>query len=146
MRIGDFHILLKKFCKCQSLSGKFCRTLVSLNQVFIRKPNVTFERHKLLSRRQRDSESLEPFWGALAEMAKNCDISSGRMSAICPSCNLKRHITKNCKSRRKNVYSVYNLELVDTKNVNLSYQPAVKNYVHKNCCGVIICMVVKKTK
>ena len=44
---------------------------------FIRKTNVTFERHKLLNLKQRDRESLEQFWGALAEMAKKCDIAAG---------------------------------------------------------------------
>ena len=43
----------------------------------MRKTNVTFERHKLLNRKQRDRESLEQFWGALAEMAKRCDIPTG---------------------------------------------------------------------
>ena len=32
---------------------------------------------KLLTRKQRDRESLEQFWGALAEMAKRCDIPTG---------------------------------------------------------------------
>ena len=39
--------------------------------------NVTFERPKFLNRKQRDRESLEQFWGALAEMAKKCDIAAG---------------------------------------------------------------------
>ena len=43
----------------------------------MRKTNITFERHKLLNRKQRDRESLEQFWGALAEMAKSCDIPTG---------------------------------------------------------------------
>ena len=43
----------------------------------MRKTNVTFESHKLLNRKQRDRESLEQFWGALAEMAKKCDITAG---------------------------------------------------------------------
>ena len=44
---------------------------------FVRKTNATFERHKLLKRKQRDRESLEQIWGALAEMAKKCDIAAG---------------------------------------------------------------------
>ena len=43
----------------------------------MRKTNITFERHKLLNRKQRDRESLEQFWGALAEMAKRCNIPTG---------------------------------------------------------------------
>ena len=42
----------------------------------MRRTNVAFERHKQLNRKQRDRESLEQFWGALAEMAKKCNISA----------------------------------------------------------------------
>ena len=49
----------------------------SLAIASVRKTNVTFERHKLLNRKQRDREPHEQFWGALAEMAKKCDITAG---------------------------------------------------------------------
>ena len=49
----------------------------NLSIAFVRKTSVTFERHKLLNRKQRDRESLEQFWGALAEIAKRCDIHTG---------------------------------------------------------------------
>ena len=48
-----------------------------LATAFVRKTNVTFERHKLLNRKQRDRESIEQFWCALAEMNKKCDIGAG---------------------------------------------------------------------
>ena len=48
-----------------------------LATAFVRKTNVTFERHKLLNRKQRERESLDQFWGALAEVAKKCDIATG---------------------------------------------------------------------
>ena len=48
-----------------------------LATAFVRKTNVAFERHKVLNRKQRDRESLEQFWGALAEMAEKCDIAAG---------------------------------------------------------------------
>ena len=48
-----------------------------LATAFVRKTNVKIERQKLLNRKQRDRESLEQFWGALAEMAKKYDIAAG---------------------------------------------------------------------
>ena len=48
-----------------------------LATAFVRKTNVTFEKHKFLNRKQRDRESLEQFLGVLAEMAKKCDIAAG---------------------------------------------------------------------
>ena len=53
-----------------------------LATAFVRKTNVTFERHSLLNRKQRDRESLERFWGVLAEMAKKCDIAAGEVERI----------------------------------------------------------------
>ena len=32
----------------------------------------------MVNRKQRDRESLERFWGAVAEMAKKCDIAAGK--------------------------------------------------------------------
>ena len=49
----------------------------NLSLAFVRKTNVTFERHNLLNRKQRDRESLEQFWAALAEMAERCNKSAG---------------------------------------------------------------------
>ena len=41
------------------------------------KTNVTFERHKLLKRKQRERNLLVQLWGATPEMANKCDISTG---------------------------------------------------------------------
>ena len=67
----------QKFTKVKVLQISFKEFWEFLAIAFVRKTNVTFERHKLLKRKQRDRESLEQFWGALAEMAKKCDISAG---------------------------------------------------------------------
>ena len=65
------------FTKVKVLQIFFKEFWDSLAIAFVRKTNFTFERHKLLNRKQRDRESLEQFWGALAEMAKKCDITAG---------------------------------------------------------------------
>ena len=67
----------QKFTKVKVLHISFKQFWEFLAIAFVRKTNVTFERHKLLNRKQRDRESLEQFWGALAEMAKKCDITAG---------------------------------------------------------------------
>ena len=67
----------QKFTKVRILQISYKEFWKFLATVFVRKTNVTFERHKLLNRNQRDRESLEQFWGALAKIAKKCDIAAG---------------------------------------------------------------------
>ena len=45
-----------------------------LELAFIKPTNITFERYKLLSRKQKDRESYEQFWGALSDLARSCEI------------------------------------------------------------------------
>ena len=70
-------IFSQKFTRIQVLQISFKEFWGNLSLAFVRKINVTFEKHKLLNRKQRDRESLEQYWGALAEMAKRCDIPTG---------------------------------------------------------------------
>ena len=67
----------QKFTRVKVLQISFKEYWENLSVAFVRKTNITFERHKLLNRKQRDRESLEQFWGALAEMAKRCNIPTG---------------------------------------------------------------------
>ena len=66
----------QKFTRVKILQTSSKEFWENLSMAIVRKTNVTFERHKLLNRKQRDRESLEQFWGALAEMAKRCNISA----------------------------------------------------------------------
>ena len=45
-----------------------------LETAFIKPTNITFERYKLLSRKQKNRESYEQFWGALSDLARSCKI------------------------------------------------------------------------
>ena len=45
-----------------------------LESAFIKPTNITFERYKLLSRKQKDRESYEQVWGALSDLARSCEI------------------------------------------------------------------------
>ena len=67
----------QKFKRVKVLQISFKEFWENLSVAFVRKTNITFERHKLINRKQRDRESLEQFWGALAEMAKRCNIPTG---------------------------------------------------------------------
>ena len=53
----------QKFTKVKVLQIFFKEFWDSLAIAFVRKTDVTFERHKLLNRKQRDRESLEQFLG-----------------------------------------------------------------------------------
>ena len=72
----------QKFSKVKIVLISYKGFWNSLAIAFVRKTNVTFERHKLLNRKQRDRESLEKFLFALAEMAKKCDITAGEEESI----------------------------------------------------------------
>ena len=68
----------QKFTKVKILQISFKEFWDYLATAFVRKINVKFERHKVLNRKKkRNRESLEQFCGALAEMAKKCDIAAG---------------------------------------------------------------------
>ena len=56
------------------LAISFKETFDLLKAAFIKATNITFERYKLLSRKQRDRESYEQFWGALSDLARSCEI------------------------------------------------------------------------
>ena len=45
-----------------------------LDAAFNKPPNTTFERYKLLNRKQEHRESYEQFWGALMDLASMCNI------------------------------------------------------------------------
>ncbi|KRZ96753.1 Retrovirus-related Pol polyprotein from transposon 17.6 [Trichinella sp. T8] len=54
-----------------------CKTyddaITKLNEVYVKLQNVIFARYEFISRKQRDSESLEEFVHALQRMSKNCE-------------------------------------------------------------------------
>ena len=45
-----------------------------LEAAFIKPTNITLERYKLLSRKQKDKESYKQFWSALSDLARSCEI------------------------------------------------------------------------
>ena len=45
-----------------------------LEATFVKPAIIIFERYKLLSRKQKDRESYQQFWGALSNSARTCEI------------------------------------------------------------------------
>ena len=48
-----------------------------LDAAFNKPPNTTFERYKLINRKQKDRESYQQFWGALTDLASTTTRQSG---------------------------------------------------------------------
>ena len=64
---------------------------------------------------------------------------------FCTSCKHKRHFTKLCKSRRKNV-SLVNTQIVDNTDFNpWDYPDVNSDHVNREFCGVINAYKVKTT-
>ena len=75
-------IFCHKSTKVKILQNSFKKFWENLATAFVtncRNTNVTFERHKLLKRKQRDRESLGQIWRDVAKMAKRCDILAGEV-------------------------------------------------------------------
>ena len=110
----------QKVTKVEILQISFKEIWDFLATAFVRKTNVTFERHKLLNRKQRERESLEQLWGALAEMAKKCDIAAGEEEWIR---DIFKNNMKNYDIRRKLLTETLpprealNVALIDKKGI-----------------------------
>ena len=110
----------QKFTKVKVLQISFKEFWEFLAIAFVRKTKVTFERHKLLNRKQRDRESLEQFWGALAKMAKKCDITAGEEEWIRDIFinNMKNYdIQKKLLTETLSPREALNVALIDEKGI-----------------------------
>ena len=67
-------VFAQKHPRVKVLGISFKEIFNLLETVFIKPTNITFERYKLLSRKQNDRESYEKFWGALSDLARSCEI------------------------------------------------------------------------
>ena len=54
----------------------------SLDQVFTKQRNITFDRYTFLTRNQFKGERVEKFYGCLWELSLNCDLGSHEESII----------------------------------------------------------------
>ena len=67
-------VFTQKNPRVKILAIKFSEFWTLLDAAFNKPPNTTFERYKLLNRKQKDRESYEHFWGALTDLASTCNI------------------------------------------------------------------------
>ena len=56
-------VCFTKVSKVEKVSSSFKKLFNLLVAEFVKPANITFERYKLLSRKQKDRESYEQFWG-----------------------------------------------------------------------------------
>ena len=54
----------------------------SLDQVFTKQRNITFDRYTFLTGKQLKTEVVEKFYGCLRELSLNCDLGSHGKSII----------------------------------------------------------------
>ena len=67
-------VFTQKNPRVKILAISFSEFWTLLDAAFNKPPNTTFERYKLLNRKQKDRESYEQFWGALTDLASTCNI------------------------------------------------------------------------
>ena len=67
-------VFAQKHPRVKVLGISFKEFYELLESAFIKPTNITFERYKLLSRKQKDRESYEQFWGALSDLARSSEI------------------------------------------------------------------------
>ena len=71
---GGKRVFTQKNPRVKILAISFSEFWSLLDAAFNKRPNTTFERYKLLNRKQNDRESYEQFWGALTDLASTCNI------------------------------------------------------------------------
>ena len=67
-------VFAQKHPRVKVLGISFKEFFESLEAAFIKPTTITFVQYKLLSRKQKDRESYEQFWGALSNLARFCEI------------------------------------------------------------------------
>ena len=67
-------VFTQKNPRVKILAISFSEFWTLLDAAFNKPPNITFERYKLLNRKQKGRESYEQFWGALTDLASTCNI------------------------------------------------------------------------
>ena len=67
-------VFSRKHSRVKVLAISFKEFLDLLEAAFVKPTDITFERYRLLSRKQKDRESYEQFWGSLSNLARSCEI------------------------------------------------------------------------
>ena len=93
----DETVFTQKNPRVKILAITFSEFWTLLDAAFNKPPNTTFERYKLLNRKQKDRESYEQFWGALTDLASTCNIKESEEAEWIRDifiCNMKNRDTQ----------------------------------------------------
>ena len=90
----------------------------SLDRVFTKQRNITFDRYNFLTRKQLKGEPVEKFYGCLRELSLNCDLGSHEESIIrdvfianMQDGEIQRELRKETRTAKKALEVVMNIEM-----------------------------------
>ena len=109
-------VFTQKNPRVKILAITFSEFWTLLDAAFNKPPNTTFERYKLLNRKQKDRESYEQFWGALADLAIIKESDEAEWIGDIFICNMKKTDTqRKLLSTTISPSEAFNHALIDEK-------------------------------
>ena len=90
----------------------------SLDRVFTKQRNITFDRYTFLTRKQLKGEPVEKFYGCLRELSLNCDLGSHEESIIrdvfianMQDGEIQKELLKETRTAKKTIEVAMNIEM-----------------------------------
>ena len=103
----------------------------SLDRVFTKQRNITFDRYTFLTRKQMKGEPVEKFYGCLRQLSLNCDLGSHEESIIrdvfianMQDGEIQRELLKETRTPKKAVEIATNIEMGIQNQLKISGSPA----------------------
>ena len=103
----------------------------SLDRVFTKQRNITFDRYTFLTRKQMKGEPVEKFYDCLRELSLNCDLGSHEESIIrdvfiasMQDGEIQRELLKETRTAKKALEIAMNIEMGIQNRLKISGSPA----------------------
>ena len=103
----------------------------SLDRVFTKQRNITFDRYTFLTRKQMKGEPVEKFYGCLRELSLNCDLGSHEESIIrdvfianMQDGEIQRELLNETRTARKALEIAMNIKMGIQNLLKISGSPA----------------------
>ena len=103
----------------------------SLDRVFTKQRNITFDRYTFITRKQMKGEPVEKFYGCLRELPLNCDLGSHKESIIrdvfianMQDGEIQRELLKETRTAKKALEIAMNIEMGIQNQLKISGSPA----------------------
>ena len=103
----------------------------SLDRVFTKQRNITFDRYTFLTRKQMKGEPVEKFYGCLRELSLNCDLGSHEESIIrdvfianMQDGEIQRKLLKETRTAKKALEIAMNVEMGIQSQIKIFGSPA----------------------